>query len=442
MTAEEGLTKNPIRNRLAFDAHGLPPSDELTAIVASARDQFHSYVAKTIRSAYRRPAIYLVDDWVTHALGVFELTGRPVRDGRKIDTRTTVSHARSFEPGALAAFDRVHALFQPLLDLQRLAQGCRPLLLQPRLADVWAATFALIEPVSDLPLERRGALSARASQAHLATQHLGRMILRAGDVLRRDEELGQEVDDSFFAEVVRAERKLHDAIEGFEPIEGRALIRGFSTGRHSGVIFESLPALDIEAPAVLLSPNAIRVWSQAAPKVDVPPREQWLGVARPEHVGFALALGNVVQHELTHAMLSLSNDLPEGERTTIDSEQAQAQWRLYATHPELEEGMANFLALLVTLNTMQLCRLDVRHHQVADLRRRPPPRDDEAWADWSAHDYYGESTNFFRDAWRHNGHRLGDFAGVFHSYSTHVRDNDWEHFLHELRGHRIVLNPR
>ncbi len=163
------------------------------------------------------------------------------------------------------------------------------------------------------------------------------------------------------------------------------------------MIFEDIPELDIEAPAILLSPSAIAWWSsdtlRRPPVVTASP---WLGNARPDSARLALALGNVVQHELTHAMVAL----PSG--ADPDREQIVHQWALYRDHPGIEEGMANFIAAIVTANTIGVASRILRHHQVVDFKKSPH--------EWSSLRDFVASTYAGRDAPHQRRIRLANGA--------------------------------
>ncbi|MGB5832937.1 MAG: hypothetical protein WBG92_13235, partial [Thiohalocapsa sp.] len=76
---EDETHKNPIH--IQQRSYGGPlDAEQLKRVVARARDFFHTFVGTTLRRRYRRAVpIYLVDDWVVKALGVFmERGGRRV----------------------------------------------------------------------------------------------------------------------------------------------------------------------------------------------------------------------------------------------------------------------------------------------------------------------------------------------------------------------------
>lgn len=421
---DESIGKNPIRNKLSLDA---PPVavDELVQMVAVGRDQFHSYIAKTVKCTYRRPPIYLVDDWVTDALGLFQVSPEVARIRGGGPSTDGLGSGRP----VMEDFGRLHALFGPLVELSRALRALGIVRLD-----------VAIEPLWDLARTLPGLTDAapRASCVDdilITLEVVEEQVHRLFVLVRADPELAVFCRGALLADIDRFIGSIREELGRFSLRKPTALLRGFGSSRHSGVIFEDIPELDIEAPAILLSPSAIARWSKdtlrRSPVVTASP---WLGNARPESAPLALALGNVVQHELTHAMVAL----PSG--ADPDREQIVHQWALYRDHSGIEEGMANFIAAIVTANTIGVASRGLRHHQVVDFKKSP--REWSSLRDFVASTYAGvdaPTSEAYVQTWERLGYSMGDFGGALHAFSTHAKDTDWLRFLDALHQHRILL---
>lgn len=167
--------------------------------------------------------------------------------------------------------------------------------------------------------------------------------------------------------------------------------------------------------------------------------EQWLGTRDHKMVGFSLALGNVVQHELTHVLLGLSND--PNPRDVMA--QVREQWSQYERMPGVEEGICNFVANLVTLNTVSLAEKGVRNHQVVSYRKSPECiQKYRRLLDALTGNYFSSETGCLWSAWERTGMSFGDFGGVLNAYATHIKDNNWDGFYEHLGESRIVVERR
>lgn len=421
---DESIGKNPIRNKMSLDA---PPVavDELVQMVAAGRDQFHSYIAKTVKCTYRRPPIYLVDDWVTAALGLFRVSGGVAR----VRDAALAPDGAAIGPAVMEDFGRLYALFGPLVDLSRALRSLGVLSFDGALDLLWRLARTL-----------PGITEADAREACVADlranlRKVHDLVRRLFAVVRADRDLASLSREELLVDIGMYVEQFDDELGRFELQRPTALVRGFGPSRHSGVIFEDIPDLDILAPAILLSPCAIAGWSKRVLKtspLDV--ASPWLGNTKPKNALLAIALGNVVQHELTHAMVAL----PSG--ADIDRAQLDHQWALYRERPDIEEGMANFVAAVVTTNSIVVTERGLRNHQVVDFKKS-----DQDWGELRdfavstfAEDGYASSEAYVR-TWERLGCSMGDFGGALHAFSTHAKDTDWHRFMEALHQGRILL---
>lgn len=414
-------TKNAIYSRLQVDRHDLP-FESLDSIVAAARDQFHSYVAKTVKCNYKRPAIYLVDSWVTKALGLFLAAG----DLRVLQDLITGSEEAT-PSRRMTDFGPIYEVLRSVADYEERLHGLRILDVRAEFSRLWEAVL--------------GWLSGEGSPGVCATalDRVTRPVELLWRALVADENnLGAHANGEWYEALEQSEARARKNFSKALPRKPKGLIRGFGEGRNGGIVFQDIPELDIRAPAVLVSPLSILRWSERHPLPEIRPVEQWIGIRDPKLVRFALALGNVVQHELTHVLLGLSND----PRPKDDMSQVQHHWDLYERMPHLEEGIANFLANLVTLNTMGLVAKEVRNHQIVDYRSRNHLQMLRHWSPYLeavTGAYYPTETSCLLKAWEQTGMSFGDFGGVLNAYATHIKDSRWERFYEHLGAGRIVV---
>lgn len=418
-------TKNSIHSRLQVDRLELP-FDQLHGMVAVARDQFHSFIAKTVKCNYKRPAIYLVDAWVTRALGLFLAKG----DLRVLEEVISGNGDGGSSSRRMADFSPIYELLRSIADYEERLQGLRIFDLSAELSQLWQAVVGLVGGEGS---------SADCSKA------LGRVSEPVAALWRTivadADGLGAHASVMWHQAFTDCENQVRRNLGKPLPREPRGLIRGFGEGRSSGILLQDIPELDIRAPAVLLSPLSIMHWAEDHPRVNFAPEqvEQWLGTRDRTMVGFSLALGNVVQHELTHVLLGLSNDPNPRE----DSAQVRQQWSLYERMPEIEEGICNFVANLVTLNTVSLAEKEVRNHQIVSYRKSPEIlRRHRPLIDALTGDYFSAETSCLWNAWERTGMSFGDFGGVLNAYATHIKDNNWDGFYEHLGEGRIVVERR
>lgn len=435
---EDEKLKNPIRTRLRMYA-GPVPAELLVPVVTRGRDFFHLFIAATLKRKYRRVVpIHLVDDWVVDALGVFMERGRRVLPGWQVDEllpqddRPRPPPIPSLRMSAeVVGLEPLLALFERLKVLRDLVSGARLL--------------RIAEPMGELTDLCHQVAGRRADLARLeeVAQQLAELVRRAGSTLDRDLFMRPHIDHHFaqeliraIGEVVRAAQKANAAPEPAVPGTG------FGRGRSSGLLFGSIPALQIEGPAILLAPNAITQWAngfkglhEITEHIGADGMETWFGVVDREHRAAAVGLANVVQHELTHAMVALPNDPVE------DVDQLfRRRWSLYEQQPSFEEGLCDATAAVATgvallkaqfgINGRDLPRLHVGRYEKNWDRIFPAIR-----ATYAA--YHGAATDTWLQAWENNNRDFGAFSGAAKLYATNFSGNDWNRTFDEFRAGRI-----
>ncbi len=422
---EEGTSKNPIRHRLRTD-RSIADADRLTGMVACGRDFFHSFVSQTVRRRYRRPPIYLVDSWVTQALGLFMLRGGVV-----------APPADGLRPGAdplpnISGFGPVVRLFEAVEAVEEQLRGARFLSIPEVAGDLQASALrVLTDPASVAQLGR---------QCRAVEDLVGRALGVLGDDLL----LRPHVNRAFGAELAA---RLHALLLAAEevahirppPVPGLS----FEPGRGAGILFGSIKELDIEGPAILLAPRSIRDWAHKdlarhLRVGDVPHsgRADWFGARSDDELLFSLGIGNVLQHELTHAMLSLPND-PVQEL----GEKLAQQWSFYREHREFEEGLANFTAAVCSAVLLMKAREGIRGVDLPVLHRGKYAAmlpDYERLMKATYENYYADSTDVFFNAWRANNLDYGAFAGVVKMFATNFGGLNWLETFAGLQHGRIL----
>lgn len=415
---EDKSKRNPIRRNLRM-YRGSLPVERLARVVACGRDFFHSFVAATLHRRYRRMVpIHLVDDWVVDALGVFMARGRRVLPGLEL-----AGEVRGLEP-LLDLFDR-------LRELQELVRGVRILRVDGPMAELTAHCDAIAG--------RRGHLD----QLELIAGQLGELVQWAADALGRDPFLRPYVDQDFVMQ-------LEDAVAALLAAARRAAQApdpkipgtGFGPGRFSGVLFGSIPALQIEGPAILLAPGRITRWAEGfqglhaiTEDIDGGDMEAWFGVSDRSHRAAAVGLVNVVQHELTHAMVALPNDAVQDP-----DELFRARWSLYEEQPGFEEGLCDATAAVATGVALLKAHFGISGRGLPRLHRG---RYERAWdnifpalAETYA-PYYGAETDTWLRAWESNKRDFGAFSGLVKLYATNFSGIDWEQTFREFQAGRI-----
>lgn len=410
---DESLSRNPIRHRMVMDRLSMAP-DDLTEIVARGRDFFHSYIGQTIRRRYKRPPIYLVDGWVTDALGYFT-TQRERFAGTK-------------------SFSYVHDLFSALGDLVALLDGARVLDLGRTGESLRADCVRLLEEPAHFE---------RIDKGLGWIEDTFREVRRT---LESSVELSSLVSGAYFERLTNASGRLRRAAHAYLRF-GPPEIAGVSFGRarNGGVLMQGIPELDIEGPAVVIAPTNIKRWSESMTSEHWvqfqgkrEPFQTWLGARHMEHVPFAVAMANVVQHEMTHAMLRLAND-PNDEEFVL----ADRQDQLYAAAPMIEEGMANFVAGLMTANTLLKVRYAIRGSQMPVLTSpKYGPAFDQVrpLIGWTYEGYHREATDAYFKAWQNNGRNFKAFAGMAALFATDTAANDWKRTFDALSGGTIATS--
>jgi hypothetical protein len=421
---EDESRRNPIRTHLRMYT-GTLPVELLAPIVASGRDFFHTFVAATLRRRYRRVIpIYLVDDWVVDALGVFMQRGRRVIPGEQVGQQfNTAAEVLGLEP-LLALFDRLRAL-QGLVDGARLLQ-------------VSAAMGELTALCRDVARQR-----ADLDRLEQVAGQLAELVQRAATTLERDIFVRPYVDQAFVRELVRTIDDVVRAAKAASSAHGPAVPgTGFGPGRSSGVLYGSIPALKIEGPAILLAPSAITRWADRfrglhhiTADIDDNDMETWFGVADLGHRAAAVGLVNVVQHELTHAMVALPNDAVQ------DAEELfKAQWALYNQQPGFEEGLCDATAAVATGVALLKARFGISGRSLPRLHRG---KYEKAWNDifpalaetYAA--YHGAATDTWLRAWDSNNRDFGAFSGLVKLFATNFSGIDWPKTFKDFQAGRI-----
>lgn len=410
---EEGTSKNPIRMRLRMDRDHADP-DRLTGMVACGRDFFHSFISQTVRRRYRRPPIYLVDAWLIDALGVFMMRGG-VKPPQADATRSGAEAAPQIE-----GFGEVLQLFEAVEAVEAHLKGAQLLVLEKIIGSLQENAIALLTDGTVLAKLQRQCKSVVD------------MVSRAMDVLETDfmiqpyanrryvDELRQKIDTLLQAAAAVAQMK---------PVAIPAL--SFAPGRGSGVIFGSIKELDIEGPAILLAPRRIQGWAETKLGRHVRPQEidprwsaEWFGAKTHADVVFSFGLANVLQHEMTHAMLALPND-PVQEL----AEMHHQHWHFYETKPEFEEGLANFTGAVCSAMMLMKARFGIRG---VDLPVLHTGKYGKVIAEYdrlltaSYEGYFDHATNVFFDAWHANNLDYGAFAGLVKMFATNFGGLNWD----------------
>lgn len=418
-------TKNPIRVVLR-DYQGPISREALVAIVASSRKSFHAFVGMTLKRRYSRQVpIYLVDDWVIKALGVFMSRGRrrlPSQNPSQV-TRGTV------KPGTFDFSDEIEGI-GPWIRFFKALQSFDELLAQAQIIDL--SEFRLrIRELSISALNdpnKRFALNARIQKA-------ARIVAQVAHRLETSRIVSRYLNREFVEKVDSATRNLLEQLtklpdgsnpEDFPEIPGIS----FDENRHSGILFGSIPDLEIEGPAILLSPATIIRWSQGRTAADLsgsrywPGLGDWFGISNPDHAVAAVAISDVVHHELTHAMIALPYDPVQQP-----SELFEEHWEHYRKMPGFEEGLCNALAVLAT---GILVFKAVNGVKGPELPKLDHPRHAPTWERifrsmrWLFEHYYGEETDHWLNALKTNKNDFGAFAGLVKMYSTNISGMDWD----------------
>ncbi|MFO0608846.1 MAG: hypothetical protein U0324_37110 [Polyangiales bacterium] len=380
--------------------------DELTEIIAIARRNFHSYIGQTVRRRYKRLPIYLVDQWVTDALGFFTRSGL---------------HQRGNPPPGFAHVANLFAALHAVLDL---VAGAR-----------------LLDLAREAEAIERAAIRGLEDPRHF--DELGEnlavvrgVVFASRGALEREETIRPRVARHYFQAFAAACDALWRATDEYRRL-GPPVIQGvsFDARRPGGLLLQSIKELDIEGPAVVIAPARVLDWAQGMPppaldRADDEVLQRWFGVRRRERLPAAVALANVLQHELTHAMVALPNDPTDDEKAL-----AAVQGDLDRRTPAFEEGMANFVAGLVTTHALMKARLRVRGNDVVPLSTLRYPEAFEASEPvlrWTYAGYHREATDDWFHAWEANGRDFKAFSGLLAMFATHPGANDWGRTRQEL----------
>ncbi|MBK6534320.1 MAG: hypothetical protein IPF99_33555 [Deltaproteobacteria bacterium] len=274
-------------------------------------------------------------------------------------------------------------------------------------------------------MQRSSAGESDGSSIHEELDRLGHRM----DYLERhvSEAFHEEVNRSLFrayhagAETLRAADAF--AVAGLPDIEGV----GFDSSRHGGVLMESIPELDIEAPAIVIAPANIVKWAATMPtdwaQHCTDASRIWLGARFKADLPLAAAIGNVVQHEMTHAMLRLANDAPE------ESDQSGSQHALYRRRPDIEEGIANFVAALTTSMAVMKSLSGVIGPKPLDLttkRHGPTFAKLRPLIAWTFANYYDETSDAYLNALDGNARNFKAFGGLLAMFATDHASIDWD----------------
>ena len=419
---DEATTKNPIHNRMRSTNCGLS-ADDLRTVTAKARDAYHSFIAATIGRRYRRPPIYLVDDWVCDALGMF------VGDGNwtpEVGEGMTQDQFQQSLSSNVAGFDQVFELFDALADVQDLARPAGLLALRSsgdRLNDLCLVALTNRSIVGDI--------------AQLA-RTIAEAVTAASQALAQDLFVRPHIDRQFAFDFRAAVDVFLRALDVFAAAPVPAVPGvGFGAGRPGGVLFGSIPQLAIEGPCVLVAPGRIGRWIIEFSGLDshlpsLPWREfsHAFGLSRDRCRILAFGLANVIFHELTHAMLFLPKDskLDPGELLAFHAS-------FYRRNPAFEEGLCNAVAAILSgallvkvtfglsLNTTALPRLDDNYNRgrYGAAWRRIADLMEPTWRN-----YHGVSTEIWLRAWEQHQRDFNAFAGVIALYAANPIGLDWQ----------------
>lgn len=434
ITRDEGLAKNPIRNRMVVDrvsvGSGYASVDDVLDVVSRARDVFHSFVGQTLHRSYKRVPIYLVDGWIVKALGYFtSVGGRPgERGGVATGTADTA--------GSASAFASIHALYTELDRFSRSAEGLSVL-------KVIGLVGYLKQECDDL-LERKARGRSETASLELLVGVLRSFLSdaqRIREMLSRDDHFKGQVNHEFFEELKARHDALLLAIENFVegPVPHLAGVSFNASGR-GGLLFDDIPELEIKAPAVVLAPHNIAIWAEGMPyhpslSADL---STWFGCSRRDLAPFAIGMSNVLQHELTHAMLRVPNDAPdEGYRLSQD--------RQYTQDPGFEEGLANFVASIATARSLIKSHHGTRGPEAIDMDSSRNRKAFATWRDvieWTYADYFRERTDPFMQTWERNARDLRAFSGMVAMFATRHGEMNWDQAARALESGVIATTGR
>lgn len=423
LVRDEGLSKNPIRDRMRIDV--LPvPRDELWDMVVRARDFFHTYIEKTVHRAYKRPTIYLVDGWVTQALGYFTMCDQPAG-------QTASGHKESEEQAKPSVFASTVDLFKALGEYLTEVRGLSVLMIDEHVKNVQTLGVELLADAGKLD-DLRDEIMKFMNQS---------FIVQA--ILETHVKLQGKVNEAFFERLSECAQILLVAAEVFAS-GPRPTLRGmsFDPKGFGGVLFENIPELDITAPAIVIAPTRIASWVERMPNVarntlraviDV---GTWFGARNDESLPLAVGIANVIAHEMTHAMLRLPNDVAEDHTH-------RSQDVAYRENPGFEEGIANFVACLTTANALVKSQHGTMNSALPELGKthravyntfRPLIR-------WTFEGYHDEPTERFLTAWESNARDFKAFSGMLALFATKHPQIDWLKTEHELQ-HGVVSTTK
>lgn len=445
---DQGTTRNPVVSRMSA-ATSAAWCDAVSTQVAQARDRFHTLVRGALTHGYKRPPIYLVDDWLVDVLGAFVSGGTaPVGPGGRS------GRGSSKEPDPwLHALMRLFGHLQPVVDA--LSRAWLLELRKDAAAIEEAAVGLAVATVRDDGVDE--AFSA-LREALAVARDVPETALRA---LERESEVAPRLR----RQVVSALRQRVDAAthaaERLARLRPRRAVQqvGVVPGHPGGLLGEGLEALNIEAPAVILAPRRIERWSRTLAQ-EVPSLHE--AIVREERqagrrerepslwrqpaqlsLAFRLALTNVTAHELTHVLVRL----PSVSGRAVTREADEARDALYRHDPGVEEGAANFLGGLATLHEVGEL-LDAHAGYPVEGRAGRARRGADWQRLWHQHqdlveatvgDYHRGASLAWLKGWQGTERELSALAGVFNVLALNPSATDWGRTMGELEEGIVSL---
>ena len=126
---------------------------------------------------------------------------------------------------------------------------------------------------------------------------------------------------------------------------------------------------------------------------------------------------------MTHAMLRLANDAPE------ESDQSGSQHALYRRRPDIEEGIANFVAALTTSMAVMKSLSGVIGPKPLDLttkRHGPTFAKLRPLIAWTFANYYDETNGAEGFVYQHHGRICSQFGSHPAMFATDHASIDWD----------------
>ena len=351
--------------------------EKIAKLISDGSNIFHRYIEGTLKLNYKRVPIYIVDEKVLDIATI--ACFKPFSVDLDEESIKSHFHTNSINESIKNQYKQLNKIFFNLkniigqyIELEQSINRFGLLNIKNEFKEIESKMYSFLK--YEIAKEE---LMNTVSIFEEIIVNIQDIIKEKLLVFEKSGNGGEIFTELYFNEFVNLFNDFKEEINSLKNFKidfDKTFIRSIDDSRGGMLIYGKIPSLGItEAPSILISPK--KVLNHALERknklnyntesiYEICENETYFSKPTLFSQYYFDIILLTLFHELTHSMLSVPQ---KKERTELEMKAAiSGLWALYHKEPGIEEGLANFLAIIILLNTYIL---DIQKSKVFDIKR-------------------------------------------------------------------------